>query len=130
MRYLNLLDSISRVKSNKCYSYNNTIIFAVPSFKISKAIGLDAINIKKLQEKIGKRVRIIKEPNGIGDAEKFICELVSPVKFKSLEVKDKSITITAGGMQNKASLLGRNKRRLLELKKIVLGLFNADLKIL
>ena len=57
MRYLNLLDITSRVKTNKCFSYNNIIIFAVPGFMISKAIGPNAINIRKLQEKIGSHVR-------------------------------------------------------------------------
>lgn len=125
-----MLDKISRVKTNKCFIYNNTIIFAVPSFKVSKAIGPNAINIKKLQERLGKKVRIIREPRGLNDAETFVSDIVAPAKFKSLEVKDKMINITAGSVQNKASLLGRNKRRYLELKKILMGIFGTDVKVL
>ena len=57
MRYINLLDSTSRVKTRKCFVYNNTIIFAVPSELMSRAIGPNASNIHYLQEKLGKRIR-------------------------------------------------------------------------
>jgi len=130
MRYINLLDKASKVRTSKCYIYNNTIIFGVPGFQISKAIGPDASNIKKLQEKLGKRVRIVKEASGTEDARRFVSDIVSPVKFKSLEVKEDIIVITAGGTQNKAALLGRNKRRYEELKIIVMGVFSLDLKII
>jgi len=130
MRYINLLDKTSRVKTRKCFLYNNSIIFAVPKALMSKAIGADASNIKKLQEKFGKRVRVIKEPANIEDAQRFISDLITPIKFKSLEIKDKQIIISAGGTQNKAALIGRNKRRLIELKQIVEDTFHLDLKII
>lgn len=129
MRYINLLDRASRVKTRNCFLYNNTIIFAVPKFLMSKAIGPDAVNIKKLQDKLGKRVRIVEEPKGINGAEKFISDVITPVKFRSLEVAEKEIVITAGGTQNKAALIGRNKRRLIELKTIVESVFNLGLRI-
>ena len=129
MRYINLLDRISHVKTRKCFIYNNTIIFAVPKNQISRAIGPSAINIKKLQEKLEKKIRIIEEAEGIEDAEFFISDIVSPTKFESLEVKDREIVISAGGTQSKAALLGRNKRRFLELEKIVKGTFGLELRI-
>lgn len=105
------------------------IFFAVPKQKVSKAIGQDAINIRGMQEKIGKRVKIIREAEGLGDASVFISDIVHPVKFKLLEIKDNIITITAGSNQNKAALIGRNKRRYEELRKIVHDTFAKDLKI-
>ena len=53
-----------------------------------------------------------------------------PIKFKSLEIRDKEMIISAGGTQNKAMLFGRNKMRFLELKKIVEDLFGLELKII
>ena len=129
MRYINLFDKISRVRTRKCFVYNNTIIFAVSRGMMAKAIGLEAINIKKLQEKLRKRIRIIKEAEGLTDAERFISDVIQPIKFKSTEVKDNKLIITAGGTQNKAALIGRNKRRLLELEQIIKDTFNLELKI-
>ncbi len=130
MRYINLLDRESRVKTSKCFVYNNAIYFAVPRDKVSRAIGPDASNVKKLQEKIGRRIKIIREAEGIGDAERFIQDVVRPTKFKSLEVKEGSAIITAGNNQNKATLIGRNKRRLEELHKIIKDTFGIDLRVI
>ncbi len=130
MRYINLLDKASKVKTMRCFVYNNTIFFAVPQNLISKAIGPQAINIKKMQDQIGKKIKIIREPNGVNEIGSFISDIVSPIKFKNLEVKDSEVIITAGTNQNKASLIGRNKRRLEELEKIIQGVFNFELKIL
>lgn len=130
MRYINLLDRASKVKTSKCFVYNNAIVFAVPREKISKAIGPNANNIKYLQEQLGKRVKIIRQAEGISEAERFIQDLVSPVKFKSIEIGSGNIVITSGNNQNKASLIGRNKRRLEELQKIVKDSFGIDVRII
>jgi transcription antitermination factor NusA-like protein len=95
---------------------------------ISKAIGENARNIKKISEILGKRVKVIPTPNGIHDIKKFIENIVSPVTFKDLEVVENEIILTAGS-QSKAALIGRNKRRLFELQKILHDYFGKEFKI-
>tara|TARA_Y100000310_G_scaffold331607_1_gene405458 strand:+ start:1744 stop:2160 length:417 start_codon:yes stop_codon:yes gene_type:complete len=129
MRYINLLDKASQVKTRSCFVYNGTIFFAVPKHLVSKAIGPAAINIKKIQEKLGKKIKVIKESEGPGDLQRFVSDVVTPVRFKNIEIKEGEIVITAGNSQNKASLIGRNKRRLDELKQILQDIYNLDLKI-
>ncbi len=129
IRYLNLLDQTSRVQTRTCFIYNNTIFFAVPSYLVSRAIGPNSINIRLLQEKLGKRIKIIRTAKGINDAERFIRDIIAPVTFKSLEINDRIIFLNSGSMQNKASLIGRDKRRLSELSLITRDIFNMDLKI-
>lgn len=128
MRYINLLDNVSNVKTRKCFVYNNVLFFAVSARLVSKAIGSSASNIKKLQDKIGKKIKVVREPEGISDAQKFIEEVVG-INLKSFEIRDGVMTLTAGNNQNKATLIGRNKRRFDELKKIVHDFFNVDLKV-
>lgn len=128
MRYINLLDRVARVKTMKCFSYNNVIIFAVPRSIVSRAIGPNASNVRMIQDQLGKRVRIIAEPSGSSDAERFVKDVVSPVQFKSLEVKEGEFVLNAGS-QSKAALIGRNKRRLEELNQIVLDSFGMNIRI-
>ncbi|MBX4195979.1 hypothetical protein KW805_00110 [Candidatus Pacearchaeota archaeon] len=130
MRYINLLDRASNVKTRHCFIYNNTIYFAVPKHMMSKAIGPDASNIRALQDKLGKRIRIVQEAEGHAEAARFIEDVVSPVKFKSLEMKDGEFIINAGNTQSKAALIGRNKRRFDELKKLLQEMFGMGLRIL
>jgi transcription antitermination factor NusA-like protein len=130
MRYINLLDKFSRVRTNKCFLHNNTIFFAVNSKLVSKAIGPAAVNIRKIQEQIGRKIRIIRESESIQDCKRFVEDIVPSIRIKSLEIKDNCIIITAGNNQNKAALIGRDKRRYEELKKILMDVYGMDLKIL
>lgn len=129
MRYINLLDRASRVKTRNCFVYNNIIVFAVPRTMIAQAIGPGASNVKRIQEQLGKKVKIIAEPQGIEDAQNFVRDVVSPVRFKSLEIKEGVFVLNAGST-SKAALIGRNRKRLEELQQIVMNNFGLDLKII
>ncbi|HLC53610.1 MAG TPA: hypothetical protein VJK03_03625 [Candidatus Nanoarchaeia archaeon] len=129
MRYINLLDRTTRVKTRKCFLYNNTIIFAVPKLFMSQAIGPDAAHIHAIQEQIGKKIRVIEEARGLEDAPRFVESIVAPLAFKSLELKEGLFVLTAGS-QSKAALIGRNRRREDELRQIVRDTFGYDLKII
>jgi len=129
IRYINLLDNASKVKTRKCFVYNNIIFFAVPRQLISRAIGPNAVNVRNIQEKLGKRIKVIAESSGVEDAQRFIQDIVAPVRFVSMEIKDNIIMINAGS-QSKAALIGRNRRREAELQQIVKDTFNLELKII
>lgn len=128
MRYINLLYRIAQVKTRVCFMYNNAIVFAVPSDLMSKAIGTNGKNARMIQETLGKRIKIIKEARGIGDIERFIRDVVEPASFKSIELQGSEAVITAGS-QYKASLIGRNRVRLLELSSITNDVFGKSIKI-
>ena len=129
IRYINLLDNASKVKTTKCFTYNNTIFFAVPKSLMSKAIGPNAVNIRHIQEKLNKKVKIIAEPNGTESLARFVQDIVAPVRFVSIEVKEGVVNLNAGS-QSKAALIGRNRRREVELNQILKDNFNMELKIL
>ena len=129
MRYINLLDRASNVKTTKCFVYNNMIIFAVPRIMVSRALGQNAVNVRKLQDQLGKRVRIVAEPSSMEDAERFVLDIVEPVKFKSLIFKEGVFVISAT-TASKASLIGRNKRRLDELNQIIKDNLGYEVKII
>ena len=128
IRYINLLDNVSRVKTSKCFIYNSIIFFAVPRSLISKALGPNASNLRMIQDKLEKKVKIIGEANGVEDAVRFVKDIVAPVKFVSAEITNNVFVLNAGS-QSKASLIGRNRRREEELQQIVKDTFNIELKI-
>ena len=128
MRYINLFSRISGISPKHCFVYNSTIIFVVPEAKLSKAIGENGRNIKHMGEILNRKVKVVLMPQWIGDAEKFISTIIYPAQLKSVEIKDNFFVINAG-QQNKAMLIGRNKARLDEMKRIVKDYFGRDLKI-
>ena len=128
MRHLNLFSKITKVSTRYCFSYNNILMFCVPKSKVSQALGKNGENLKKMSDILKKRIRILPKPRGIEDAEAFIQGIINPVTFNGIEIKDNEIIVTAGP-QSKAALLGRHKRRLLEMQKIVKDFFGAEYKV-
>ena len=128
MRYLNLFAKTTGVNTRFCFRYNDFIIFSVPENLVSKAIGENGKNVKRLNEILGKKIKVVFAPKENHDARKFIEDVISPVGFKDFEMNGREIIITAGS-QNKAALIGRNKRRLYELQKIAKDFFGKELRI-
>jgi NusA-like KH domain protein len=127
--HLNLFSQITGINTRFCMKYNGAIIFCVPKTLLNKAVGDRGRNVQKMSETLGKRIRVIALPRGLYDAKGFIQTVVRPVTFKDLEIKKNEIILTAGN-QSKAALIGRDKRRFLELQKIVGDYFQKDLKII
>ena len=118
IRYANLFNNVTKIICNHCFEYNNTIVFAVPKKLVAGAIGKDNINLEKLSKIIGKRIKIVAIPRGNEDIESFASTLTRPVKFKAIELRGNEAIINAGA-QSKASLIGKNKVRLVEMENIL-----------
>lgn len=131
MRYINLFSKTTRVQTTKVFIYNHQIVFAVPKAKVSMAIGKGAENVKKLRGILGKNIRVVVMPaiddnGGIG---KFIEDVVAPIEFNKVEVREDSVVVTAG-RQSKAALIGRGHQREKELGDVLKNFFHiAKLRI-
>lgn len=118
IRYANLFNKITNIRTNHCFEYNNTIIFVVPRKFVVQAIGQNNRNLEKLNSIIGKKIKIVAIPNGKEDIENFVSVITRPIRFKSIEIKDDEAIISANP-QNKASLIGKGKVRLDEMQNIL-----------
>lgn len=150
IRYLNLFEGVTGIRTRSCFPYNNMIVFAVKKNQVSKAIGSQGENVRRISDTIKKRVKIVSLPepskfsqnknfDGHQEFEKpripetgesifrFFSDIVSPITFKSLDVNDE-IVMNAGS-QNKAALIGRNKARLKEMQSVAKEYFNKDFRI-
>jgi len=124
IRYANLFGRITRIDAKNCFIYNNTVVFVVPVALVQAAIGKDNINLKKMSGIINKRIRVVGQPNGIKDIEKFVGVIVAPIKFEKIEIianekAEKEIVISTAGREPKAMLIGRGRARETELKGIL-----------
>jgi len=124
MRHINLFNKVCGVQTKYCFTYNNSLIFAVPTQKVSFAIGPNAKNVKLLSSKVGHKIKVIglAENRTKDSISKFVTKLVEPVVITKLDVKDDEVVIS-GGRQTRASLIGRNRIREKELLNILKGLF-------
>lgn len=123
MRYLNVFEKVTRVSTRYCFLYNNTIIFAVPKSKVSKAVGKNGANVKKIGEIFRRKIKIIPLPNDKEEISEFVKNIVDPVTFNKVDIKNDEVVVNAG-RQSKAALIGRGRIREKELEDILNTLFN------
>ena len=129
IRYINLFGRITKINTRFCFPYNETIVFCVQKPLMSKAIGERGKNIKYLNQILNKKIKVVPLPRDVNDVRDFIKAIVNPVMFKELEIKDNEIILNAGS-QIKAALIGRNKRRLIEMQKIIKDFFAREFRII
>ena len=128
MRYLNLFEKVTKIHTRHCFKYNEVLFYAIPKKLISKAIGRNNENLKRISEILKKRIRVVSIPNSVDDIDKFVSSVIAPVEFKEINVSNGELILTAG-QQNKAALIGRNKRRMDEMKKLIKSFFGLEYKI-
>lgn len=118
---MNLFNQTARMRAVHCFSYNNMILFVVPRSKVSKAIGENNSNLKRIGGILSKRIRIVAEPQEKTKSSiaSFITTIISPVQYKSIDIKEGELTITAGGIEQRARLIGRERIRQKELQNIL-----------
>lgn len=124
MRYINLFARTTKIQTTKVFVYNNQIIFAVPKNKVSIAIGKEAVNVKKLNNILRKKIKIVAMPLVDDDKAigKFVEDVVSPIEFNKIEIKKDSVIIIAG-RESKAALIGRGRQREKELADVLKNFF-------
>ncbi len=131
MRYINFFERVTHVRATKCFIYNNIIYFAVPPKLFSRASGNNNNATKIISEQLGKRIRVIRDAgDDLQSITRFIQSIVSPADFESLDFQEGVYLITAGSRERAATLIGRNKTRLLELNSITEAYFGKEVKII
>lgn len=129
IRYINIFNKVTKIEAKHCFKYNNQIIFLVNKSAVSKAIGKDADNVRKINKIIGKKIKIISLPNKEEkDVISFIEKLLNPIELNKVELKKDILSIDASRI-NKATLIGRDRLKEKELSKIIKDIFGYELKI-
>ena len=94
---------------------NNTMTFVVHEVNLGKAIGKQAINVKKLENLLKRKIKILGfNPNPV----KFTKNIVYPLKVE-VEQQETVIVIKANDTKTKAFLIGRNQSNLKNNLKII-----------
>jgi len=117
-----LLERVTGVKVKDCFKGDNEIIyFIVDAGQLGKAIGRDAINIKRIQQELGKKVRIIEYRDNVID---FIKNVIYPFKVEEIIEENGEIIIKDKNRKTKSLLIGRDSKNLKLINRAVKRFFN------
>lgn len=122
MRFMSLFETITRAKLKDCIMGDSLITFVVQPGEASKAIGKRAANIKKLEFKFKKKVKIVEFNETL---EGFIKNLVFPAKVKDIQWDGKLVTIFSADLQSRGLIIGRDAKRLRSYESIAQRYFSA-----
>jgi N utilization substance protein A len=128
MKFISLFESLTKAEVKDCFEMGERLVFIVKEGNIGKALGKGGNNVRRLEEMLNKKLRIIEFNN---DLLQFIQNVVYPLKAKDIVEEDGVITITPPDSLTRGYLIGRGAVNLNITKGIVKRYFEIkDIKVI
>ncbi len=124
--YINLFENLTRARVKDCYQGNEALIFIVQEGEAGKAIGKGGENIKRLNQLLKKRIKVVEFSD---DPIKFVSNLILPIKAEVRFEDEKTIIIVGKGAKFKQAVLGPERKNLKEIQTIVSNYFDMEIKV-
>ena len=113
---MKLFDRITRASLKDCIIEEERIIFVVSEGELGKALGKQAMNIKRLLETLKKKIKIVEFSS---DKLKFISNFIHPLKVDSITEQDGIVMLESHDTKTKGLLIGRAAQNLRKLEEYV-----------
>lgn len=121
-----LMEKIARVRVKDCFKDEEIIYFVVAPGELGKAIGKGAVNIKRVQEELGKRIKVVEYNE---DMVTFIKNIIYPAKVEEIVEENNVIFIKDSSKKTKSLLIGRGGKNLKLINRAVKRFFNKEVKV-
>lgn len=127
IQVINLFESTTRANVKNCFEYNDMLVFMVDENQAYKAIGPKGKNVKRLNELLKKKIKVV-EYNS--EPVKFIKGFISPIVAEDINVDKNVMNIKVLSMKDRGILIGRNSKNLNVLRELVKKYFDlSDVRI-
>ena len=127
IRLITIFESVTGARIKDCI-LNENIIFITEENEMGKAIGKNGINIKSLEKKLNKKIKLVEYSN---DLVEFVKNIIYPIDALEISEEEKIVTIRGRGMQSKAMLIGRDRQNINHIRDIVRRYFDVkEIKVL
>ncbi len=127
MKFIALFENITRAKVKDCFVNGERLVFVVSPGFISKAIGKNGSNIKRLESMLKKKIKIVEYSE---DKLRFIKNWLMPLKVTDIKEEDGIVTVTAPDTQTRGLMIGRSAQNLRGTEEVVRRYFEVkEIKI-
>ena len=121
MGFMALFDRFARVSLKDCFEDDNGLLtFVVAGSDVGKAVGKGAVTVRKLQDLLKRRVRII---GHYDDIIRFLQAVIYPLRVASIEEETSEdgpvYVLKSQDTKTKSLLIGRNAKNLRNTEVIV-----------
>ena len=123
-----LMERITKAKVKDCFTdEEGSIFFVVAPGEIGKAIGKGASNIKRLQQELQRKIRIIEYNDNVVE---FVKNIIYPLHVQSITEEQGVIIIKETNKKAKSLLIGRQGRNLKLIDRAVKRFFQHEIKVI
>ena len=122
MRYMSLFESLTGAKVKDCI-LGDVVLFVVHENEMGKAIGKHASNIKRVENTLKKKIKLVEFNN---DVSQFVQNLIYPLKAKEIKEEGMIVTIYGEDTRTKGLLIGRDRRNINSTNDIVKRYFKVE----
>jgi N utilization substance protein A len=122
MKTMSLFEKVTRTSLKDCFvDKNNLLVFVVDSDKISRAIGREGSNVKRLEKLLNRKIKIL---GYTPEIEQFVRNVLYPVRVKGIREEEGIISLEGSDMRTRGLLIGKNAQNLKNSLWIVKRYFN------
>ena len=120
-----LLEKIAGVRVKDCFKdeSNETVFYVVETGDLGKAVGKGGVNIHKVQDSLGKRVKVIEYRDNVID---FVRNVIYPLQVQEVSMERDMIIIKDSSIKTKSLLIGREGKNLKVLDRAVKRFFKIE----
>ena len=122
------MEKITRAKVKDCFTdEEGTIYFVVASGELGRAIGKGASNIKRLQQELQRKVRVIEYNENVVE---FVKNIIYPLRIESIIEEQEAVVIKETNKKAKSLLIGRQGKNLKLINRAVKRFFPHQIKVI
>jgi transcription termination/antitermination protein NusA len=121
-----LVEKMIKVNIKDCFKDEDSYYFIVGTGWLGKAIGKGGLNVKKVQEKLKKKIKFIEYRDSSVD---FVKNVIYPLKVEQVYEESGVLVLKDSSRKVKGQLIGHAGKNLEFIKRAVSRFFDVNVKV-
>ncbi len=121
-----LMERISGAAVKDCFQDEDTIYFIVAPGDVGKAIGKSGMNIRRVQDELHKKIRVVEFRERV---DEFIKNLIYPLAVERIVEEQDAFILQDSSRKTKGLLIGRDGKNLKFINRAVQRFFGKEVKV-
>ncbi len=121
-----IVERITHAKVKDCFKEDGVLYVIVATGDVGKAIGKGGVNIHRLQEELGTKIKIIEYKDSVAD---FIRSIIYPLKIQDIAEDEAGILLRDSNRKAKSLLIGRDGKQLQVINRAVQRFFSKEVRV-
>jgi len=127
MKTMTVFSSVTGVHAKDIMKTDKLVTFVVDPGTLGRVLGKNAVNIRRLEGLLNRKIKIVEFNPSV---DKFVANLILPMRAKQIVHENNCVIITGPDTQTKAKLIGRESSNLKQIKETVNRYFQIeDIKV-